>query len=323
VSTSAPPDRRRSALAALVAVLALLAGCTGTREPSPPAPPPRTTAAAAPVASTTGPPTTTAAALPQLPRGGRQLFPRWRVVAFYGGARGGTLGVLGEAPPERIGERVLAAARPFVAHGRPVMPAFELIATTANDHPGPSGRYRTRMDHAVIDRYLRAARALKGLLILDVQPGRSDFLTEVRQYERFLREPDVGLALDPEWSMGPGQVPGQAIGSTDAATVNRVSGWLAGLVERGRLPHKLLVIHQFTRTMVRDKDKVVRRPGLAMTFHVDGFGGQVDKRAKYRLFTRDGRWHNGFKLFYDEDVDLMTPAETMRLRPPPDLVTYQ
>jgi hypothetical protein len=245
------------------------------------------------------------------------------VVAFYGGATGGTLGVLGEAPPERIGRRVLAAARAFVPHGRPVMPAFELIATTANAHPGPSGLYRTRMDHAVIERYLRAARKLRGLLILDVQPGRGDFLTEVRHYERFLREPDVGLALDPEWSMRAGQVPGRTIGFTDAATVNRVSAWLADLVRRERLPHKLLVVHQFTLSMVRDKHEVAKRPGLAMTFHVDGFGHQVDKKEKYRLFTRDRRWHHGFKLFYDEDIDLMTPVETMRLRPPPDLVTYQ
>ena len=75
--------------------------------------------------------------------------------------------------------------------------------------------------------------------------------------------------------------------------------------------------------MVRDKAHVARRPGLAMTFHVDGFGDQAAKRDKYRLFTRDRRWHTGVKLFYDEDTDLMTPAETLRLRPAPDLVTYQ
>src|ERR671929_20630 len=61
--------------------------------------------------------------------------------------------------------------------------------------------------------------------------GRSPFMREVRSYARWLREPDVGLALDPEWSMAPGQVPGTVIGSTDAAIVNRVQAYLAQIVK--------------------------------------------------------------------------------------------
>ena len=307
--------RRHWAAAAVLCALAVLAGCDAADPTAAPAP--SSTPAAAPARS----PTTDTR--PTLPWGGRSLFPERRVVAFYGGSGGGTLGVLGEAPPERIGARLLAAARPFKSAGKPVVPAFELIGTVANAHPGPGGQYRTRVDHAVVTRYLRAVRKLKGLLIIDVQPGRADFLDEVRYYERFLREPDVGIALDPEWSMRPGEVPGQRIGHTDAATVNRVSSYVAGIVAREQLPEKLFVLHQFTIDMVRDKERVARRPGLAMTFHVDGFGSQADKLAKYRVFTRDRRWHHGFKLFYDEDTDLMTPAETMRLRPRPDLITYQ
>ena len=129
---------------------------------------------------------------------------------------------------------------------------MELIAVTAAAHPGEGGRYNTRQDDAVIERYLRAARKAKALLVLDIQPGRSDFFTEATRLERWLREPDVGLALDPEWRMGPDEVPGNVIGSVDAREVNAVSEWLSQLVVRNNLPQKLFLIHQFTDDMVDD-----------------------------------------------------------------------
>ena len=93
-----------------------------------------------------------------------------------------------------------------------MLPALELIAVIANADAGDDGMYRARQSDAVIRRYLRAARKAKAMLLLDIQPGRSDFFTETKRLERWLREPDVGLALDPEWRMQPGQVPGDVIG---------------------------------------------------------------------------------------------------------------
>ena len=48
----------------------------------------------------------------------------------------------------------------------------------ANADAGDDGMYRARQEDAVIRRYLRAARRAKALLLLDIQPGRSDFFTE-------------------------------------------------------------------------------------------------------------------------------------------------
>jgi hypothetical protein len=231
--------------------------------------------------------------------------------------------VLGEGTPAQAARRLERVAKRFATKRRPVLPAFELIASVAQASPGPDGDYSQPTRPADIQRYLTAARRARALLILDVQPGRAPFLREVQRYERFLRQPDVGLALDPEWSMRAGQVPGQTIGSTDARTINRVSAYLAGLVRRHRLPQKLLVIHQFTPQMVRNRAAVVRRPGLAITFHIDGFGTQAAKRAKYRELRARPPFWNGLKLFYDEDVDRFTPAEVLRLRPIPDLISYQ
>jgi hypothetical protein len=94
----------------------------------------------------------------------------------------------------------------------------------------------------------------------------------VRQWERFLREPDVGIALDREFSMPPGGVPGRNLGHTNAATVNRVTAYVAGLVARHRLPEKLVMVHQFSSGMVADKRRIAIRKGLAMGWNADGFG---------------------------------------------------
>ena len=262
--------------------------------------------------------------LAELPRGGRRLLPERRIVAFYGAPQDDELGELGIGSPASAARRLEKQARPYERPGRPVLPAMELIAVTAAAHPGEGERYNTRQDDAVIGRYLQAARNAKALLLLDIQPGRSDFFTEATRLERWLTEPDVGLALDPEWRMGPGEVPGHVIGSVEAREVNAVSAWLSQLVVRNRLPEKLFVIHQFTNDMVDDTQLQERR-GLAMVLNADGFGTQELKRVKYHAFTRSPRqfFGEGFKLFYREDTDLMKPREVLRLRPPPDVVVYE
>jgi hypothetical protein len=269
----------------------------------------------APVATTT-----TLPPPPELPRGGRALFPRYRVVGFYG-MQG--LDVLGAGPPDVVARRLLKVARPYATPGHPVMPMFELIATVAHPFPTPSGLYRTHQEDAVVRSYLQAVRRIDGVLVLDVQPGRDDFVRALRHWEPYLRQPDVGIALDPEFAMGPGQVPGKHLGRTDAAAINRASAYVAGIVKRHRLPQKLFMVHQFHGSMMRDKGKVAIRPGLAMTWNADGFGVRSAKLEDYRSYTRDRRFHPGLKLFYENDVNLMRPREVLRLKPVPRVINYQ
>jgi hypothetical protein len=259
-----------------------------------------------------------------LPRGGRTILPDFRVVAHYGAPQDDQLGILGIGSVRRAARRLERQAKAYVGRGRPVLPAFELIAAIVTSEPGDSGDHSLRQDDATIRRYLRAARAHRMLLLLDIQPGYAPFLQEAKALERWLREPDVGLALDPEWSMKPPLLPAQEIGSTDAATVNDVSRYLAGIVRRHDLPQKLLVVHRFTRDMIENEHQLERNPGVALVVNVDGFGDQPNKIAKYREFTSDlPRRFNGFKLFYNEDANLMNPRQVLRLRPEPDLVVYE
>jgi hypothetical protein len=260
----------------------------------------------------------------ELPRGGRTILPGKRVVAFYGAPQDRELGVLGIGSPRLAARKLERQARPYARPGRPVLPAFELIAAIVTGEAGDGGDHSMRQEPATIRRYLRAARAHKMLTLLDIQPGYAPFLQEAQALEQFLKEPDVSLALDPEWSMDPPQLPGQEIGSTDAATINEVSRYLSSVVRRYDLPQKLLVVHRFTGDMIQAEHDLERNPGVALVVNVDGFGDQPNKISKYHEFTQDlRRRFNGFKLFYEEDVNLMKPRQVLRLRPQPDLIVYE
>jgi hypothetical protein len=259
-----------------------------------------------------------------LPGGRTRVFEGNRfLVAHYGTAGTGALGVLGERPPEQAEAAVRRAAFPFWEEGQPIQPVYELIVTVADAQPGPDGDYSHDIARADVARYLRAAREHGVLLLLDLQPGRSDFLTVAKRWEWALRDPYVGLALDPEWRMGRREVPGRTIGHVRAAEVNRTSAWLADLVARERLPEKLFVLHQFRTDMLPDLDRVVGRPGLASVQHVDGFGTRGQKLATYHAVARPQQFTMGFKLFYDEDVRRMGPAAVHAIRPRVRFVSFQ
>jgi hypothetical protein len=194
--------------------------------------------------------------------------------------------------------------------------------------------HRLRQTDATIGRHLRAARAAKGLLVLDVQPGQADFMQEVMALERWLVEPDVSLALDPEWSVPDGVQPGSVIGGTDAETVNDIADYLARIVRARNLPQKVLIVHQFTDEMVSDRDLTRGRPGVALISNMDGFGTadlkkgtydrlSVEQPASRRLRRRSPAPYNGFKLFFEEDMGLMSAKDVLALKPSPDVIVYE
>lgn len=260
----------------------------------------------------------------ELPRGGTRLFPDFRVVAYAGTPGIPELGALGVGSLETALRRLRRQARPYHRRGRPVLPALDLIATICSSGPGRDGRYRYRRPLAIVDRHLAAARAARALLLIHIQPGRSTFMEELRPYRRYLSEPDVGIALDPEWRMGPGQRPGKVIGSADADEINEVSAYMDRVVQREGLPQKLLVAHQFTPNMIRRRSRLRQRPGVALTVSIDGVGSRSMKEATYSRLARAGDGlFDGFKLFYKEDGREMTPPQVLALRPQPDFVVYE
>ncbi|MCJ1702618.1 hypothetical protein [Rathayibacter sp. VKM Ac-2926] len=264
----------------------------------------------------------------QLPGGGQRLFGGHLYVAIYGTPGAPVLGVLGEQGLDATIARAEAVAEPYRSlTDLQVVPSLEIITTVAAGSAGGDGDYSNELDPAGIRPYIDAAAAAGMYVVLDLQPGRSDFLTQAQAYEELLRLPNVGLALDPEWRLAPDEVPLAQIGRVQATEVDSVSSWLADLVQREGLPPKMFVLHQFRLSMLQDRDSIRRdRPELEFLIHVDGQGGQPDKQATWNALHEGApegiAW--GWKNFYDEDLPMLTPAQTMaQVAPLPDLITYQ
>ncbi|MBJ7470377.1 MAG: hypothetical protein JHD16_03710 [Solirubrobacteraceae bacterium] len=256
------------------------------------------------------------------------LPPDTRVVAYTGAPQAKELGILGTMPFERASDRLDRQAKPYERKSRPVLRAFDLIATIANADPGPGGKYRSRQTSKVIARYLRAARRHDAALILDVQPGTSNFVDEVKPLERWLKEPDVHLALDPEWRMRPGVQPGSEIGWVSAGEVTATLNRVARIVRANDLPPKLVLVHRFTDGMIKDLETVDVPKEIVGVISIDGVGTRTQKIQTYDRIaaTLPKPWLPGFKVFYEEDAaagGILYGSQVMAMRPRPHVVLYE
>ncbi|MGB3829507.1 MAG: hypothetical protein WA962_12110, partial [Ornithinimicrobium sp.] len=263
----------------------------------------------------------------QLPGGGQSLFPGRRLVALYGTPGTPGLGVLGEQDVEASITRAQEMAADFEPYSDvPMVPAFEIIATIAQGSAGADGDYSGEIGVEELRPWVEKAGEEGVYVVLDLQPGRANFLDQAKIYEDLLRMPHVGLALDPEWRLTPTQKPLQQIGQVEAAEVNSVIEWLADLTAEEDLPQKLLVLHQFRLSMLQDEDEIdLSRDELQVLIHMDGQGSPD---------LKDGTWQSvvgaapegvpfGWKNFFDEDEPMLTAEQTMQKEPTPFMISYQ
>lgn len=247
------------------------------------------------------------------------------LITWYGNPHSRQMGILGELSGRERADGLRRQARTYEdLTSRTVVAAYHLVAVVAQPHPGRDGRYRRRESDDVVHGLLAEARANGFRLIVDVQPGRASVVDEVNALVPFLQEPDVDLALDPEFRMAPDGVPGTRIGSMRAFEVNAALDILDKLIVERNLPPKVLIVHQFTLGMMPDKKAIRTSPHVALTLDMDGFGSQALKLASYRAVMRQRQLDfAGVKLFYRIDTGLFTPKQVMALTPTPSVVIYQ
>lgn len=264
----------------------------------------------------------------QLPGDGQVMFPGHRLVALYGHPGTPGLGALGQQDLAASVARARRLARAYrsLSRGVPVVPAFEIIATVAEGSPGPSGDYSYETPVSQLTPWVRRAADDGIYVVLDLQPGRASLLDQAKHYQSLLREPNVGLALDPEWKLQPGQLPLQQIGHLDIGEVNAVVSWLASLTARYRLPQKVLVLHQFRSSMIMDEGRLdTGNDDLAIVLHMDGQGTPGDKQQTWdNVIGRAPRGvFFGWKNFFVKDTPMLSSRATMDRDPVPVMISYQ
>jgi hypothetical protein len=213
----------------------------------------------------------------------------------------------------------------------PVANSIDLVDPVADGVPGPDKLYRHYRNDDDVKHYLQLARDNHMLFFFDTQVGRSTQQDAITTFMPYLEQPDVNLALDPEWEMRPGDVPGQARGRTTAATINYAINTLSSLVTQRHLPPKVLLVHLFFWDEAPDWQNIAPKPGVTVIINIDGQGYPQEKIDKYNQFAKGLKLDLGFKIFLQIpcsryvfcEEPIMTPQQVLALKPPPVLVQYQ
>jgi hypothetical protein len=259
------------------------------------------------------------------------LLPFSRIIAYYGNLYSKNMGVLGQYPEAEMLAKLEVEVKRWqeADPSTPVIPALHYIAVVAQGAPGDSGKYRLRMPDTEIDKVLTMAAKINAIVFLDIQDGFSNVQTEVPLLSKYLKMPNVHLALDPEFSMKSGIRPGKIVGTMDASDINFASNYLANLVKENNLPPKILIVHRYTQKMVTNYKQIKTMPEVQIIMNMDGWGGQAKKIGTYKNFIYpEPVQFTGFKLFYKNDIlepgtTLMTPATLLKLNPVPIYIQYQ
>jgi hypothetical protein len=261
---------------------------------------------------------------PELPGA---LLPSHRIVAFYGNPLSKRMGILGEIETDEMLRRLDSTAWVWARldPDKKVFPALHLITTVAQGYPGPARKYRLQMPDTLIDKVASWAEQRGWLLFLDVQLGTSTIDKELNHLIPYLSRPYVHLALDPEFAMKDGKVPGTDwMGRMDAAEVNHAIDVLTKVVDDYNLPPKVLVVHRFTRNMLTNARLIKLDPRVQVVINMDGWGPPSSKKAAYKWFVvQIPVQFTGWKLFFRNDKPIMTPEEVLEVYPKPVYIQYQ
>jgi hypothetical protein len=251
-----------------------------------------------------------------------EFFIGNQVLSYYGSPHSQLLGILGELQPQELVDRLRehAALYDELNGPRGVQPAFHIVYALAQNYPGEDGLYLRHVDEQTLQTYIDVACRNKLLVFLDLQIGRSEVKTEIERVIPFLRRSHVHLALDPEFAVAAGEVPGESIGSLDAEDINLAQRLLQELVEREGLPDKVLIVHQFDDSMITDKEMIEDFPRVRFVIDMDGLGPKEVKQTKYQWYAAPAEY-SGIKLFFRQDVDLMDERDVLKLRP--NVIIYQ
>jgi len=259
------------------------------------------------------------------------ILPDKRIVAYYGNPLSKHMGVLGQYPKDEMLSRLAKETESWekADPAHKVQPALHLISVVAQGNPGPEKKYRKVMPDKIVNEVYGWAKEAHAILFIDIQTGLDDLRTLLPRFEWILKNPDVHLAIDPEFNLiQSGKIPGSMIGTYDAVDINFASDFLKSVIRKYKLPPKILLVHRFTRGMVTHADQIARSPEVTVIMNMDGWGAPFLKRDSYREFIiKEPVQFTGLKLFYHNDTKkgypMLTPREILRLIPAPIYIQYQ
>lgn len=241
-------------------------------------------------------------------------------VAFYGRPNTPVMGIVGEEPIDRLTDILKDRARQIDALNGPGLrtrAAFHLVHGMATIAEGENGSHLAYLPDETVMAYIQQGLRYQVAVILDVQMGSLSVTEALSPVMKYLRYPNVHLALDPEFAMTqPGQeTPGNPIGYITGSQINEAQEYIENyLTENNIRGRRILIVHQFFDSMIPNKDVIDwSNPKVELTIVADGFGPPGPKIVKYNdFFPADTPVSfTGLKLFNRWDEPLITDAQAL------------
>ncbi|MEX0749202.1 MAG: hypothetical protein WD359_00200 [Dehalococcoidia bacterium] len=254
------------------------------------------------------------------------LFETNQLIVYYGTPLAPGLGVLGTMSPQDLAQRLKEHARLYddLNGDRKAVPTLDLIYGIVQSEPTGNGLYLSYLPDDRVEEYLRLAEEHGLQVILDLQIGRSTVAAEIAKIERFLLNPRVHVAIDPEYAVGPNGYPIHTSGVISGHDINGAQLYLQELTEKHNLPPKMLIVHQFMDGTIIEGEVTADLPNVDVVLNMDAFGDYPEKVKKYRHYmARPYAERRSFNIFLKQDRPVGTEQDVLALDPMPDMVMYQ
>lgn len=245
------------------------------------------------------------------------------LVGYYGRPYSKALGILGVHDIDTLVDLMKKKKEEFekVTTQR-VVPTFHIIKDIATLEPGHDNDHIKPLNEDIIMNYINRAQKENFAVILDVQLGTMKPIDAITPILKFLKYPNVHLAVDPEFKIpNHGRYPpGKYVGHIFGDDVNEVQNAMQKYInENGITGKRMLIVHMFMDRMLRKKELVQNYPSIDLLYNIDGHGrGSTKVKIYNSLYDEEAKKiaDGGFKIFFKNDKKpLMTPSQILGIEP--------
>lgn len=245
------------------------------------------------------------------------------LIGYYGRPYSKALGILGVHDIDTLVGLMREKKKEFQEiTSQNIVPTFHIIKDIATKEPGNDNDYIKPLNEAIIMDYIKRAQKENFAVILDVQLGTMTPLEAVQPILKFLKYPNVHIALDPEFKIPTHRryPPGKYIGHIFGKDVNKVQEAMQNFMIENKIEGKrMLLVHMFHKRMLRKKEDVKNYDLINLTYNVDGHGRAHTKIRIYNsLYDEEANKiaQGGFKIFFKNDKKpLMNPKQILGMEP--------
>ena len=249
------------------------------------------------------------------------------IISYYGYPEEPLLGILGKLNEQEIINNLNRDISKWqlLSPDKQILGALHIIVAVAQDQKTKDGTFLKRIPNELLEKYIQLASDNNFLVYLDIQIGWGDIITEIKLFEKYLKLPNVHLALDPEYAtQKQNMTPGLIIGYITGNEINEAQSYLSRIANLTQGYKKTLMIHQFNRQMLRNTEIIKDYNNVELSIDMDGFGGKEAKKLNYELFALSNYSEiPAIKLFYDWDTPNYTIKELLQFKRPPTIIMYQ